>query len=266
MLRLRWTEYLIEAWGLGTFLLSAGMFSALFTAPSSRLYICDPWLARGVMGMVIGLTAIGITYSPWGKRSGSHLNPAVTLTFLRLGKITPVDSLGYVLAQIIGGLGGVLLTSMLLGMLFTAPPVNYIVTVPGSSGVWVAFGSEVLIALGMMSMVLWSSNHPRWRLYTGILAGCLVCLYVVIEAPLSGFGMNPARSLASALPSGVWTAFWIYLSAPLVGMLLAAEIYVRTRGLEHVYCAKLQHSHQGHNCIFNCNYGQFREQFRDSFK
>jgi hypothetical protein len=43
---------------------------------------------------------------------------------------------------------------------------------------------------------------------------------------MSGFGMNPARSFASALPSGVWTAFWIYLTIPFAGMLLAAELYL----------------------------------------
>ncbi len=265
MTRRHWPEYLLEAWGLGTFMVSAGTFTTLFAAPGSRFYIADPGLARGLIGVMMGLTAMAITYSPWGKQSGAHLNPAVTLTFLRLGKMAPIDSLGYVVAQLLGGLGGVLLTALVLGNLFTMPPVRYIVTVPGSWGVGVAFVSEVIIALGLMSTVLWSSNHARWHPYTGILAGCLVCLHVVIEAPLSGFGMNPARSLASALPAGVWTAFWVYVSAPLVGMLLAAEIYVRARGRERVYCGKLQHGHLDQPCLFYCNYRHLHEQLHNPF-
>ena len=64
--------------------------------------------------------------------------------------------------------------------------------------------------------------------------------------------MNPARSLASALPANVWTAFWIYLVAPPLGMLLAAELHVRLGRLP-VLCAKLDHG-GGRRCIFRCGY------------
>jgi aquaporin Z len=49
---------------------------------------------------------------------------------------------------------------------------------------------------------------------------------VIVAGPISGFGMNPARSFASALPANIWTVFWIYLFAPFIGMLLAAEFYL----------------------------------------
>jgi aquaporin Z len=75
-------------------------------------------------------------------------------------------------------------------------------------------------------MVLFTSNNDKLKKFTRIFAACLVCTWVIVAAPMSGFGMNPARSLASALPSGVWTAFWIYLIIPLAGMLLAAELYL----------------------------------------
>ena len=65
--------------------------------------------------------------------------------------------------------------------------------------------------------------------------------------------MNPARTLASAIPARNWTAIWVYFTAPLLGMLLAAEIYVRVRGRDSVKCAKLHH-HNRKRCIFNCDY------------
>jgi len=80
-----------------------------------------------------------------------------------------------------------------------------------------------------------------------------VATYIAIEAPLSGMSMNPARSFASALPAHLWTAFGIYLTAPLIGMLLAAEVYVRVHGAHRVLCAKLHH-HNNTRCIFRCDY------------
>jgi aquaporin Z len=104
-----------------------------------------------------------------------------------------------------------------------------------------------------MLVVLTVSNQRRFNAWTGLFAGCLVAAYIAVEAPLSGMSMNPARTFASALPAQLWTAFWIYLTAPPLGMLLAAECYVRFRGAHHVLCAKLHHQNTA-RCIFRCRY------------
>lgn len=103
-LRRHWPEYLMEAWGLGTFMISAGLVVALLEYPGSPLHqmLPDAHLHRGLIGVAMGLTAVGIIYSPWGQQSGAQINPAVTLTFLRLGKIAPLDALFYILAQFKG--------------------------------------------------------------------------------------------------------------------------------------------------------------------
>jgi aquaporin Z len=75
-------------------------------------------------------------------------------------------------------------------------------------------------------MVLFTSSYQRLKKYTRIFSGCFVCLYVIVAGPVSGFGMNPARSLASAIPSGTWTAFWIYAFVPVLSMLLATELFL----------------------------------------
>jgi hypothetical protein len=68
--------------------------------------------------------------------------------------------------------------------------------------------------------------------------------------------MNPARTFASALPAQAWTALWVYFSAPLLGMLGAAELYVRRYGLQQVICAKLHHQN-AKRCMFApCGYRQ----------
>ena len=245
----------MEAAGLGLFMISAAVVTALFEYPHSSLnqLLPNPIVRRVLIGVAMGLTAIGIIYSPWGKRSGAHLNPAVTVTFFRLGKIQGLDALFYVLAQFAGGLIGLLVASLALGMAIEHPTVNYVVTVPGLEGTGIAFAAEACISFCLMLVVLIVSNQTKLNAWTGVFAGVLVAIYIAIEAPLSGMSMNPARSFASALPAHLWTDFWVYLTAPFFGMLLAAECYVRFPGARRVLCAKLHH-HNDQRCIFCCSY------------
>ena len=245
----------MEAAGLGLFMFSAAGVTAAFEYPHSPLHVLfpDPTLRRILIGLAMGLTAIGLIYSSWGKRSGAHLNPAVTMTFFRLRKIEGRDALCYVTAQFIGGTIGLWLAAQLLGLAIVHPAVNYVVTIPGSEGTAIAFVAEAVISFGLMLVVLIVSNRPSLNRWTGVFAGALVATYIAVEAPLSGMSMNPARTFASALPAQLWTDYWLYLIAPLSGMLLAAECYVRTNGIHRVLCAKLHH-HNNTRCIFHCHY------------
>ena len=253
-LRLHWPEYLIEGALLGLFMVSATLVTALFEYPDSPIHCALPSssIRRALVGLAMGLTAVSLIYSPWGQQSGAHMNPATTLTFLLLGKVRPWDATFYIAAQFVGGIVGVLVSKMLLGNVIAHPSISYVVTVPGSAGVAIAFLAETVISWGLMFMVLWSANTPQIARYTGLFAGTLVFLYITFEAPFSGMSINPARTIASAVPSGIWTASWIYFAAPILGMFLAAETYGATVGLPHVSCAKL--NHQTHRrCIF-CGY------------
>ncbi|MGH7455433.1 MAG: aquaporin, partial [bacterium] len=84
---------------------------------------------------------------------------------------------------------------------------------------------------------------------TGLCAAALVATYIMFEAPLSGMSMNPARTFGSALPAQVWTALWVYFTAPLIGMLAAAQLYVTMKSTRAVNCAKLHHQN-AKRCIF----------------
>ena len=252
-LRAHWPEYLIEGWALGTFMVSAGAITTLFEHPGSALNLAlqDATLRRALIGLAMGLTAVALIYSPWGQRSGAHMNPAVTLTFWRLGKVSNWDAVFYVAAQFLGGTLGVLLVKAVLRTAFTAPPVNYVATMPGAAGVWAAFGAEFVISALLMTVVLRVSNSSR-AMYTGLFAGALVAIYITLEAPLSGMSMNPARSFASAWPAGLWTNLWIYLTAPVLGMQCAAFLHLLGRKSRPVGCAKLMHSNR-QRCI-HCGY------------
>ena len=224
---LHWPEFLIEAFALGMFMLSASAVTTLLESPTAFLHnaLPDAALRRALIGICMGGTALALIYCPWGKRSGAHMNPAVTLAFLSLRRIAPVNALLYIVAQFVGGYAGVLLSRQLLGAPFTAAPVDYIVTVPGDAGEAQAFFAEFAISFVMMLTILMVSNDARWSRYTGVAAGVLISGYVFFESPLSGFSMNPARTFASALPAHVWHGLWIYFTAPLIAMWLAARAF-----------------------------------------
>jgi aquaporin Z len=253
-----WAEYACEALGLCLFMISACVFGTLLAHPESPVVrlVHNPTLLRTLMGLAMGSTSAALVYSKFGKRSGAHLNPSTTLTFLRLGKVEPIDALFYISAQFAGAILGVYASSIVLGRWLAHPTVDYVVTLPGPYGYEWAFLAEIVITFLLMSVILRVSNTPKLNRYTGLFAASLVMIYISIEAPISGMSMNPARTLGSALSAANWTAIWIYFTAPPLGMLMAAEFYVRSRGAgqpRRVLCAKLHHDNR-ERCIFRCNY------------
>lgn len=247
-------EYLIEAAGLGAFMLAALGFTLLLEHPASplRQVLHDAFMRRALMGCAMGATLIALVYNPLGHRSGAHYNPVFTLTFLRLGKISPLDALCYSAAQFVGGALGVALLAAGFAMALGDSHVQYAATLP-FAGVPAAFAGEAAIAFTQMLLVLCVSNSKRLNKYTGLFAAIGVATYITLEAPISGMSMNPARTLASAMGAGDYTALWLYFTAPLAGMLLAAELYLRVRGAHRVHCAKLHHDN-AQPCIFRCNW------------
>jgi len=256
-LKKHWPEYLMEAAGLGIFMVSASVFTILLYHPASPALqvLSQEFPRRVLMGLAMGLTAIGIIYSSWGKQSGAHLNPAVTLTFFRLGKVAPWDAVFYVIAQFMGGVAGVAVVAAVMQNLLAHPAVNYVATLPGSGGTGVALLGEVVISLILMSVVLVVSNTQKLARFTGLFAGVCVAAFITFEAPISGMSMNPARTFGSAVLPQLWDSLWIYFLAPPLGMLAAAAVYLR---LKHVVaCAKLHHQNNL-RCIF-CEYQAARQ-------
>lgn len=246
-------EYFCEALCLGAFMVSACFFSAVLFHPDSAASAWNLQLRLALTGLAMGATAVAIFLSPFGKLSGAHINPAVTLTFWRLGKIETTDACFYAIFQFAGAGAGVFLSWLLLGERLANENVNFAVTVPNRSGAGVSFIAEFIISFGMMTMVLWTSNHAKLARLTPFFAGILVAVYISLEAPVSGMSMNPARSFGSAVVAGHWNSIWIYFVAPPLAMLSAAEVYVRARGLKEVYCAKFYH-YGAARCIFNCRF------------
>ncbi|HUV68238.1 MAG TPA: aquaporin [Terracidiphilus sp.] len=250
-----WRLYVYEGVELAIFMISACFFSVwLFDPAFPALHLLpSSALRRLLMGISMGATAVFIIRSPIGKRSGAHFNPAITLTYFRLGKIGKWDAGFYVVSQFIGAICGVGLSALCLRSSLAVPAVDYVVTVPGWGGTGAAFCAEYFMAALLMLVVLWFSNRPKLAQYTSYLVGFLITFYVFFFAPVSGFSINPARTTGSAVFADVWTAAWLYFVAPLLGMMTSAEDYIRGYGIESVLCAKL-HPDPSYPCPFLCQF------------
>lgn len=244
-----WRLYAIEGVLLGCFLISACAFSALLEHPSSpvRAAVENHHVRRTLMGLAMAVTGLCLVYSPLGRRTGPHLNPAMTLTFLRLGRIAPRDAAGFVAGQFVGGSLGVLVAAVALGGF--ARDTRYAVNTPGPYGIAAAWAAEFLIAL-VLVCVVFTANRSRLVKFTGCFAALLTWFYITFEAPISGTGVNAARTFASSLFADVWTGWWIYFTAPPLGMLAGVELLRLAGRTKGSLCGKLTHDPRS---VFRCD-------------
>ncbi|MFY9779576.1 MAG: aquaporin, partial [Candidatus Baltobacteraceae bacterium] len=127
----RRTAYAIEAACLGIFMFVAGSVAVglrLVPPAVAAAFAAHALLYRLTFGTAMGLTTMAIVYSPWGRRSGAHINPAVTLTYALLGKIAPRDAAFYVLAQFGGAALGLALLATMVSAVLAQPSIHYVVT------------------------------------------------------------------------------------------------------------------------------------------
>lgn len=226
-----WRDYLVEGCGLFLFMLVAGSAATLFEHPSSAVRQAESSdvLRRLATGCLMGLTIAALAYHPYGQRTGTHLNPAVTLAFWQLGRIGSWDAVFYVGAQFAGALAATPVLVALLGDAFAHPRIRYGTTQPGPGGEAVAFAAEFVMSFTLMFTLLAALGTARFRRLAGGAIALLIVAYVAIETPLSGMSLNPARTFGAAVTSGQWLGIWLYFVAPLTAMWLAAVVFARWR-------------------------------------
>ncbi len=186
------------------------------------------WLA---IGLAFGLTVMACIYL-FGKISGAHLNPAVTIGLLVSKNITLIDSVYYIVAQVIGAVLGSLLLFVCLG----APAVTIGglgATAPGLSvGYMQAMIAECIgtffLMLVVMGVAVDKKADPG---VAGISIGMTVAAVIIVLGAFTGASINPARTFGPYLMdtllggSNLWGFFPIYLVGPIVGAILAALVY-----------------------------------------
>lgn len=236
-----WGEWACEF--AGTAILLLGGLSAIGLDFGSGSPVASAVPDHSVRLLLTGLLFAGtgslVTISPLGRRSGAHLNPAVSLAFWRRGHMHPHDLAGYVVAQVAGAFAGTALVAWWWGPM--AGTVSLGVTQPGD-GVGAAGAGAIeafmtlLLVLGILTMVSSARTAP----YTPLFVWILVTVLVWQGARWTGTSLNPARSLAPAAIAPEFQNFWPYLVGPLLGSLVAVEIFRFIPGLE-TRTAKLFH-------------------------
>ena len=146
----------MEVRELGLYLCVACLVATLLQHPASivRQFVSSSLVRRALMGLAMGATAIAMVMSPWGKRSGGHLNPAITFTFYRLTKLQGWDAWFYDVAQFSGAVIGVAVAKYVLRGALGNDAVRYAVTVPGVYGTTVAFVAEFAISFFLMITIV----------------------------------------------------------------------------------------------------------------
>lgn len=244
----------MEAAGLIGFMLGAGLLALTLEHPDSPIHQAfgkHALLRRVPLGLLMGAYISGFIYSPWGQRCGAHINPAVTWSFYRLGKIKWWDAVFYTLAQFAGAIVIAQVLKLTLGAPFAHPAVNYAATAPkpGEHGTLDAFVAEFLISFIMMLVALAAINSQRFEKFTGFFIGLLIAIYLIVETPYSGMSLNPARTFGSALAAKHWMDLWVYFTAPPLAMLLATELFLKLKKGQLDSCAKMRHR-PDRSCIF----------------
>ena len=204
---------------LGTFtLVFAGTGAVVINAASHGV------ISHAGIALTFGLVVLAMIHT-FGDVSGAHLNPAVTLGFAAARRLAWREVPGYLGAQLVGALAA----SILLHALF---PLDTTLgaTLPAGSDLQSFVLEVVLTAILMLTILSVSSGAQEKGITAGIAIGGVIALEAMFAGPVSGASMNPARSLAPALVSGQLAHLWLYLTAPVLGALIAVPLCIGVRG------------------------------------
>ncbi len=172
------------------------------------------------MGIAVtfGLIVMAMIFT-YGSVSGAHINPAVSIGFWALKKLSARDIVPYIVAQLIGAL----LASVLL--LFLFPEHEMLGATLPSGAVLQSFILEIILTFILMLVIIYVSQNPDTAQFTAVAVGATVLLEALFAGPICGASMNPARSIAPAIASGYLEHLWLYILAPVLGALFACLIW-----------------------------------------
>ena len=199
-----------------------GTFALVFAGPGAAAVDAESGGAvSGVgIGMSFGLIVMVMIFA-LGHISGCHINPAITVAFRTLGRISTGRALGYIAAQLVGAVLAALAIIAIVGDAGDAGA-----TTPHINGASAALWSELILTFFLAFVVFAVATDARAQ---GAFAAIAIGGYVGFAAtgwgPVANASLNPARSFGPAVAAGVWEAHWVYWVGPIAGALLAAAVY-----------------------------------------
>lgn len=235
-------EWLCEL--IGTFCLIFFGFTAAAILQSPLSPVNQAVQSTGVrlilLGASFGVIAATIAFSPIGRRSGAHLNPAITLGFWVRGHTHTHDLIGYSLSQLAGAVLAAAAFAAALGE--WAASVAFVRTTPqGTLSEWSALGIETAITFCLVLTIFLMVSSPRTARFTPPALGVVLGTLIALTAPYTGASLNPARTLGPDIVTATFPSLWVYIVGPLLGALLAVAAFdVVARG-RRTLTAKLFH-------------------------
>ncbi|MET8330653.1 MIP/aquaporin family protein [Streptomyces sp. NPDC005181] len=191
--------------------------------PDSALYVADRDAAIAVIGAFSGAILTALILTPPGRRSGGHMNPAVTVSLWLMGAFPGRSVLPYVLAQLAGSAAGTGLARLVWGRPVSLPSVDYAAIMPAPT--WQP-ASVFLAETGSMAAIVlvvgFLLTHTRFTRLLPYAIGLSVALVIALLGTRSGGSINPARQLGPAALAGQTKDLWIYLVAPVLGAAIGA--------------------------------------------
>ena len=237
-----WCEWGAESFGTGILVL--GGLSAVcldFGTGSPVLHLIPSASLRLLItGLLFAGTGSLVAISPWGRLSGAHLNPCVTLAFWTSGHVSRSDLLGYWGAQFFGALVGVAVLRLVWGNVAASVKDGLTSLHPGVSAP-AAVGIEALMTAILILAIFGLTSSARTARWTPLVIWIVIALLVWRGAPYTGCSLNPARSLGPAVISGTYDGLWVYLVGPPLGAASCAWLFVRARSGRRPVTAKLFH-------------------------
>jgi aquaporin Z len=254
VVHLPWQIFLSELIGTGILLLG-GLSLVIFmfgTGSPVAPLIPNIALRQALSGFLFGCIGAGIALSPVGEFSGAHINPAVTMGFLLMGKLKPRPAFGYMVAQV----GGATLGCVpLLAWGDMGRSISYGASLPGPGyPLWAVLGGEVVTTFGLVASLCVFLGIRQLRRYTPFMIPFLYAIMVPLEAAISGTSTNPARTMGPAIVSQNFDGLWIYWVGPFLGAAIA--IVACSFLARRVEVAKLYHFDRDRGGVFKAMTGQ----------
>lgn len=202
------------------------LFAEFFGTMLLNFFGCGAVLSNNIVAIALafGLVVAGVIQSI-GHVSGGHINPAVTMGLLAIGKISLVKGILYVIVQCLGAIAG----SGILYTVSTQNTTNLIGVVSLAPGLvpFKGFAVELFLALILVLVVCGACDpaKPESKGIAPLIIGLAVTVGHIVGIPRTGAGMNPARSLGSAVIMSNYENHWIYWIGPIIGGIIGAFIY-----------------------------------------
>jgi aquaporin Z len=232
------TAATLVAEAFGTFLLVLGVISTALFAAGFGEGTESANKGVGFLGvsLAVGLTVVAGAYA-FGPISGGHFNPAVTLGLAAAGRFPWRKSIGYIVAQIIGG---AVATTLIVLIGFSKPDWvknaqdggfasnGWDTLSPGGFGMSGAIIVEILFTALFVIVILGVTHPTRGNpAFAGLIIGLTLTLIHLATIPIDNTSVNPARSIATAIYGGedALVQLWVFIVFPIVGALIAGFAY-----------------------------------------